>query len=58
MTPILLAYVLVLANRRRVLGDAANGPVHRFVATVCVAVVAVMAAAALAVTVLGWFSIG
>ena len=57
ITPILLTYVLVLANRKRLLGDAANGPVYRVVATACVVVVAIMAAAALAVTVLGWFGI-
>jgi Mn2+/Fe2+ NRAMP family transporter len=45
ITPVLLVYVLVLANRRRVLGAAANGPVFRVVATACVAVIAVMAAA-------------
>jgi Mn2+/Fe2+ NRAMP family transporter len=58
ITPVLLAYVLILANRRRLLGAAANGPVYRLVATVCVAIIAIMAAAALAVTVLGWFGIG
>jgi len=57
ITPILLTYVLVLANRKRLLGDAANGPVYRVVATACVVVVAIMAAAALAATVLGWFGI-
>jgi Mn2+/Fe2+ NRAMP family transporter len=36
ITPILLAYVLILANRRSVLGDAANGRVFKIVATICV----------------------
>jgi Mn2+/Fe2+ NRAMP family transporter len=57
ITPILLTYVLILANRKRLLGDAAHGPVYRVVATACVVVVAIMAAAALAATVLGWFGI-
>jgi Mn2+/Fe2+ NRAMP family transporter len=57
ITPILLTYVLILANRRRLLGDAANGPVYRIVAAACVMVVGIMAAAALAVTVLGWFGV-
>lgn len=57
ITPILLAFILVLANRRSLLGDAANGRVFRIVATVCVAVTAVMAAAVLALTVAGWFGI-
>lgn len=58
ITPILLTYVLILANRKRLLGAAANGPVYRAVATACVVVVAIMAAAALIVTVLGWFGVG
>ncbi|MCO5972782.1 NRAMP family divalent metal transporter [Actinoallomurus soli] len=57
ITPILLTYVLVLAGRKRLLGDAANGPVHHLIATICVAVVAIMAATALIITVLGWFGI-
>jgi Mn2+/Fe2+ NRAMP family transporter len=54
ITPVLLTYVLILANRRSVLGRAANGPVFRAVATVCVAVVAVLSAAVLVQTVAGW----
>jgi NRAMP (natural resistance-associated macrophage protein)-like metal ion transporter len=57
ITPILLTYVLVLANRKRLLGNAANGPFYRVVASTCVVVVAIMAAAALTATVLGWFGI-
>jgi NRAMP (natural resistance-associated macrophage protein)-like metal ion transporter len=53
ITPILLTYVLVLANRRSVLGDAANGPVFRVVATISVASVAVLSA-----TVLVQFGLG
>ena len=47
ITPILLTFVLVLADRKRVLGEAANGPIFRVAATVCVAAIAVMAGAAL-----------
>jgi Mn2+/Fe2+ NRAMP family transporter len=54
ITPVLLTYILILANRRSVLGDAANGPAFRAVATVCVAVVAVLSAAVLVQTVSGW----
>jgi Mn2+/Fe2+ NRAMP family transporter len=57
ITPILLTYVLILANRKRLLGNAANGPVFCAVATTSVVVVAIMAAAALTATVLGWFGI-
>ena len=55
ITPVVLTYILILANRRSVLGDAANGPVFRMVATVCVAVVGVLSAVVLAETVAGWF---
>jgi Mn2+/Fe2+ NRAMP family transporter len=44
IAPIILAFILTLANRRSVLGDAVNGPIFRVVATVCVTVVAVLAA--------------
>ena len=53
ITPIVLTYVLVLANRRSVLGDAANGRWFRLLATVCVATVAVLALAVLALNVAG-----
>jgi transposase len=42
-----------VANRRSLLGAAANGPVFRVVAAGCVAVIAVMAAAVLGMTVVG-----
>ena len=58
ITPILLTYVLTLANRRSLLGAAANGLVFRIISTVCVALIAVMALAVLALTVAGWFGIG
>ncbi len=55
ITPVILVFILVLANRRRLLGEAANGPVFRVVATVCVAAVAAMAATLVVQTVAGWF---
>ena len=55
ITPCLLTYVLILANRRSVLGGAANGPKFRVLATVCVGVVAVLSATVLVQTVAGWF---
>jgi NRAMP (natural resistance-associated macrophage protein)-like metal ion transporter len=57
ITPILLTYVLVLANRASVLGDAKNGPVFKVVATISVVVVAILSAIVLAQTVLSWFGI-
>jgi Mn2+/Fe2+ NRAMP family transporter len=54
ITPVLLTYILILANRRSVLGEAANGPRFRALATVCVAVVSVLSAVVLIQTVAGW----
>jgi len=54
ITPILLTYILILANRRSVLGDAANGRRFRVLATVCVAVVGALSAVVLIQTVAGW----
>ena len=42
ITPLLLTYVLILANRSSVLGRAKNGPIFKAVATVCVAVVGLL----------------
>jgi Mn2+/Fe2+ NRAMP family transporter len=58
ITPILLVYLLILANKRSLLGDAANGPVFRTVATVCIALVSVLSLTVLTQTILGWFGIG
>ena len=54
ITPVLLTYILILANRRSVLGDAANGPIFRTVATICVTVVGLLSAVVLVQTVIGW----
>ena len=53
ITPILLTYVLVLANRKSVLGDSANGRAFRVVATISVAAVAALSATVLVQYVLG-----
>jgi Mn2+/Fe2+ NRAMP family transporter len=58
ITPIILTYILILANRRSVLGKAANGPKFRAVATVSVGVVSVLSAVVLVQTVAGWFGAG
>jgi Mn2+/Fe2+ NRAMP family transporter len=54
VAPIFLGFILVLANRRSVLGEAVNGPRFRVVATVCVAAVAGMALLVLLQTVGAW----
>jgi Mn2+/Fe2+ NRAMP family transporter len=58
VTPVILVYILVLTNRRSVLGKAANGPVFRVVAGVCVAGVSAMSLLLLGTTVIGFFSGG
>jgi len=57
ITPIILTFILVLSNRRSVLGDAVNGPRFRMVATLCVVVVSVLALVVLVQTVLDWLGI-
>src|SRR3974390_334683 len=39
ITPLLLTYVLILANRSTVLGDAKNGPIFKAIARLSVALV-------------------
>ena len=58
ITPIVLVFILILANRRNVLGAAVNGPRFRVVATVCVVAIGVLASVVFVQTVLGWFGLG
>jgi len=58
ITPIMVTFILILANRRNVLGAAVNGPRFRVVATICVVAVAVLAAVVFVQTVAGWFGLG
>jgi Mn2+/Fe2+ NRAMP family transporter len=53
ITPVLLVFILILASRRSILGNAANGRVFRAVATVCVAAVGVLALSVVVLKVLG-----
>jgi Mn2+/Fe2+ NRAMP family transporter len=57
ITPVVLIYILVLTNRRSVLGAAANGPAFRVAATVAVGAISVMSLLLLGWTVLGWFGL-
>ena len=58
ITPVILAFILVMANRRSLLGDAANGPIFRAVSTVCVAIVGALSFVVLVQTVLSMFGVG
>jgi Mn2+/Fe2+ NRAMP family transporter len=55
VTPVLLIFILILANRREVLGKAANKPMYRIVATIAVAAISLMSLLLLGETVLSWF---
>ena len=55
LTPVVLVFILLLANRRSVLGAAANGRLFRVVATLAVGAVATLSLVLLVDTVLGWF---
>ena len=53
IAPVVLTFILILANRRNVLGNAVNGPRFRILATVCVVVVAILASVVFVQTVAG-----
>ena len=54
VAPVILVFILLLANRRAVLGDAVNGSRFNIVATVSVLAVAVLAFVVVVQTVGGW----
>ncbi|MFI5082382.1 MAG: divalent metal cation transporter, partial [Streptosporangiales bacterium] len=58
VTPVILVFILILTNRRSVLGKAANGMVFKVAATICVAAISAMSLLLLGSTVLGFFGIG
>ncbi len=57
ITPVILAFILVLANRRSVLGDAVNSPRFRVVGTLSVVGVSLLALVVVAQTVGGWLGV-
>ncbi len=57
ITPFTLILILILANRRSLLGDAANGPLARWVGGISIVSVAGVATVFVALTILGWFGI-
>jgi Mn2+/Fe2+ NRAMP family transporter len=56
VTPILLTFILVLANRRSLMGSNTNTPRFRALATVCTVGVAALAILVGVQTVLGWLA--
>ena len=57
VTPITLVFVLILANRRSLLGDAANGRLARTVGLITVIVVGTFATCLVLLTLGGWFGL-
>lgn len=58
VTPVVLTYILILTNRREVLGAAVNKPLFRIIATVAVAAISVMSLLLLGETLLGLIGVG
>lgn len=58
ITPVVLSFILILANRPAVLGDAVNGPAFRKVSLVAVVAVGTLSVVLLTQTVAGWVGIG
>jgi Mn2+/Fe2+ NRAMP family transporter len=57
ITPMTLILILVLANRRSLLGSAANGPLARWLGGLAIVSVAIVASVFVVLTVLGWFGL-
>jgi len=53
-----LILILILANRRTLLGAASNGQLARWVAGISIGAVAVVASVSVIQTALGWFGVG
>jgi NRAMP (natural resistance-associated macrophage protein)-like metal ion transporter len=58
ITPMTLILILILANRRSLLGAAANGRWARWVGGISIGAVAVVASVYVIQTALGWFGVG
>jgi Mn2+/Fe2+ NRAMP family transporter len=58
VTPVVLIYILILANSKDVLGAAANTPAFRIAVTIAVAAISLMSILLLGSTILGWLGMG
>jgi Mn2+/Fe2+ NRAMP family transporter len=58
ITPVILTFILVMANRRSLLGDAVNSRRFRFLATTCIVVIAAMAIFVVLQTASTWLGFG
>jgi len=57
ITPIILVYILIIANQKSILGEAANGYVFKTIATICVGVIGALSLVFTVVTFASWFGI-
>lgn len=57
ITPVILSFIVVLANRHSVLGAARNGPIFKWVAIVAVTLVASLSVVLVIQSVLGWVGV-
>lgn len=57
ITPILLVYILIIANNRNLLGEAVNSTFFKTVAILCITVIALMSLVLTAITISGWVGI-
>jgi Mn2+/Fe2+ NRAMP family transporter len=57
ITPMTLILILILANRRTLLGAASNGRLARWVGGISIGAVAVVASVYVIETALGWFGV-
>jgi Mn2+/Fe2+ NRAMP family transporter len=58
ITPVTLILILILANRRSLLGSSANGPFARTVGGLAIVAVAAVASVYVVLTILSWFGVG
>lgn len=57
IAPIILTFILILANNRNVMGQAANGRIFKVVAAVCILIIGILSLLATIMTIAGWLGI-
>ncbi len=57
ITPIILTYILILANKKSLLGSAVNGRLFRLVATICIVVISILSLIVVGTTLASWFGL-
>jgi Mn2+/Fe2+ NRAMP family transporter len=57
ITPIILIYIFKIANKKSILGEAANGSLFKVVAGVCIVAIGILSIIVTVNTVAGWFGV-